>query len=135
MDEAIYKALAARTATLATALGLTVSYPNVAFDVPTDDARYLEVKHFPNGTTDFAWNNSPSVHIGIWQVALIDPKQLGSVAALAICDDIAEHFARGTWLEETGTIVKIDGKPSVMGLIQDGHKATYPVSIRYRCSG
>jgi hypothetical protein len=131
--EDMVRALFEQAETLAAAMSLDISFPDLKTDTPTDTA-YLEVTHFPNRPTNYARSGTVGELRGILQIAYIDPGQRGEIQATIKCTQIADAFGIGTALVKNETVVQIYEKPQIGGVLQDGHKAIYPVSIRYRCS-
>lgn len=118
---------------LAATMSLPISFPDLKFDTP-NDAAYLEVMHFPNRPTNYARSGTVGELRGILQIAYVDPTQRGEVQATIKCTQIADAFGIGTKLVKNETVVQIYEKPQIGGVLQNGHNAIYPVSVRYRCT-
>ena len=146
----IAAALYARTDIILTQLGFTAALvdwglPYEAPDKlgnPADDAanvpQTIEVRHFRNSPTSPNWD-SGTEFLGIWQITVIDYRQLGPFGPLAVCQQIVAAFdkdAQGRDCEiwHGSTRLQITGKPAILSVIEEQHRALYPVSIPYRCS-
>lgn len=128
------KALMEKVVAVGGALGLSIAFPDVTFTVPDKPERYLEVTHFRNDAQSPMWDES-SVYSGILQIGLVSYMQQGELPELEICGKIAKAFRKNTVLNYGEAVVRISASPSILSVLQDGHKATYPVSIPYRTSG
>lgn len=104
---------------------------------PADDAanvpQTIEVRHFRNSPTSPNWD-SGTEFLGIWQITVIDYRQLGPFGPLAVCQQIVAAFDKDTEIWNGTTRVQITGKPAILSVIEEQHRALYPVSIPYRCS-
>jgi hypothetical protein len=129
----IEKALLDAAAAAAATLNLSIQMPNV--DFPTPDVAYLEAVHFINQNANPNWSDE-TIYQGILQINFITPDHRGSFDPAEVCGKIVTLFDKGTilWTGEHGDVaIKIDAKPSRLTIIQEGSKATYPVSISYVC--
>lgn len=93
--------------------------------------RTIEVRHFRNATTGPFWAGGTTFQ-GIWQISVIDYTQKGEIAALAVCTQIADAFAKDSEIWHDGITVKFPAPPSILSVIEEQHRALYPVSIAYR---
>lgn len=108
--------------------------PNIPFPVPATPTQYFEVRHFKNTPNGPAWGDG-SIYQGFLQISLIDFQQRGEVAALGSLGQLLDVFHKGAIFWEVGTKVTIDKPPALLSVVQDGHKAIYPVSISYHATG
>lgn len=113
---------------------ILIELPNNAI-TPPDHGVWLKVIHLKNTVANNGWGDTDEEHPGIWQIMVTHRPNEGSIPAMTIADVIVAHFAKGTILRSGVAIVKIEEKPSVLSLLEDGHKIELPVSIRYRCFG
>lgn len=110
-------------------VGLPLSYPNKAFDVPTN-GRYLEIVRLPNDPIIAGWDRS--VDQGIFNLGVHWNNDDGETDVLTICDQIANFFSMGKVMFFTGGKIIISHPPAVRTPMIDGQEAIYPVSIRYQ---
>jgi hypothetical protein len=138
-ETSIANALIAATTAALTGIGFTdaahqIAWPDVGYQVADKPTRYIEVLHFRNSTVGPNWGEEKEF-TGIWQISVIDFTQEGEIPALVICSQIADTFHKDAVFWNADTKVLITDPPTALTVVLEGHKATYPVSIRYRCSG
>ena len=131
IETALFNAVYAFIATLNPALPYEM--PNRTLD-PPEDGKYLVISLFKNDTDNIAWS-TPSMYQGILQIMINWPVNAGSGEMTDLADLIVAYFRKGTVFRYGSAVVKIEVEPSVLSLLQDGHKAQIPVSVRYRCFG
>ena len=132
----IAKALLEKVEAVCDTLGFGVplrDMPNVGFKTPDSPTTYIEVRLFRAEKESPLWGPG-GPNDGILQISVVDYQQEGEIPPLAVCEKIAAAFPKGLALEYGSALVRILRDPSILSAIQDGQKATYPVSIRYRCS-
>lgn len=105
-------------------------YPNRKLD-PTPE-NYVQVVQLRNNQRNYAWGEG-TVYPGILQLNVVGAVDQGTGPLLDLCDAIVATFPKGRDMRSGGLVVKIEVEPEVLSTLQDGHKATVPVSIRYRC--
>lgn len=121
----------------ATGAPFPVAMPNIQFP-PENHPEYqervhLDAKHFRNRNGGAYWGNEKTL-VGILQVSVIDPNQIGDIPPTEVASKIIKHFRKNTilWTPSMNRIVIYD-EPSLGSMLQDGHRAIYPVSIPYLC--
>lgn len=130
-------ALQTATKTLLNGMGVPDNLIDWDADIPFKGAPstdYIEVRHFRNANQSPTWDVG-SVFLGFWQISVVSFKQKGEIPALVIAGQIATTFDRAAEFWQGTTRVQISGKPNVLTVVQEGMKASYPVSIPYRCTG
>lgn len=114
------------------AIALPIAYPGVAFTPPADGSGWIEVRLFPNETTEVGLaNDGPVVHRGFAQVNVVARPGGGIVDPVAIASAVAELFAKGAQLSLVATVYR---KPWISALVDDTQagKMFVPVTIPYR---
>ena len=108
-----------------------ISIPNVTF-TPTTNENYLELSFLPAGTSQATLGTTGmNRNTGLAQIMVKVQDGVGFKDADLKADEIAEHFKRGTILENGGVkvhITKVEPNPA---LVEDD-KYNLPVSIYYR---
>lgn len=102
-------------------------------DDPANVPRTIEVRHFRNAASGPFWT-AGTVFQGIWQISVVDYTQKGPFPPLDICRQIAASFQKDAELWYGDTRVTITAPPSILSVIEEQHRATYPVSVPYRCA-
>lgn len=110
-----------------------IDMPDVGFKVPDQPTKYIEVRIFRNDKVSPLWGPG-GANVGFLQISVVAFEQEGEIPPTVLCDQIAAAFPKGSKLEFGSALVRISRDPSILSAIQDGQKATYPVSIRYHCS-
>ncbi|WRQ11917.1 tail terminator-like protein [Serratia phage vB_SlqS_ZDD2] len=110
--------------------GIRVTKPNVEF-TPINDL-YMSVVFIPSKTITPDLAQDMEILQGVIQVDVVAPASLGSTAPAQYAAMAAE-FLRGwsQWVD--GSLVYINGSPSLFGAIQTKTDYTIPVSGFYRC--
>lgn len=114
---------------IATSFSIPIKFPNR--NGPQGAATWLEIIHIPNGVAKTGLQDL-KINMGLLNIGINCTPDQGSTVAGPIAEAIKAAFAQGTVLFGTGIKVEIYYPPSVGALIEDGQKAFYPVSIRYR---
>lgn len=104
--------------------------PNRVLDVTIE--RKVVVSLLRNNQNNYAWDQGTE-YPGILQFMLSDGPNKGTTELTGIADKIVSHFPKGRIIRYGAAVVKIEVEPEILGVVQDGHKAELPVSVRYRC--
>jgi hypothetical protein len=115
---------------------IAVSWPDVSFSPPNGQP-YLEAVHVPNRSETIGIaDDAHALHEGFLQVAVMWPAGSGGlIAATNLAGEILSHFAKGTKLEDSDVIVKIDRSGWVVPYLQEATHIRLPVLIPYVCFG
>lgn len=136
VEVAINAALIARAQAFATAQGIAISLPNIAFTPPTagPNAKWLRATFLPAPSfeTGIAWN-AHNQHYGLFQLDCFYGQGSGEYAPGRIVSQIIDYFKRGTELNKDGFKVRIHKCPYRGSLIKDDPWVMIPVSIPYQC--
>jgi hypothetical protein len=133
-EVAIQLALIARAQAFATAQGLTISLPNIAFNVPTvaASAKFLRASFLPAPTAGLGVSvSSSNQHYGILQIDSVIGAGGGEPAAARIAAAAIAYFKMDTVMFRDGFAVKIWKPPYRGSLIKDDVWLFIPVSIPY----
>lgn len=125
----IFNAFAVLIETFATNASpvLPVYYPDKELDPPAE-GNWLEVRFFPNETQTYAIDDAGlTVARGFIQVAACTRTGEGPMAGLNLADAIVNAFPKGSTIG--GVVLEV--KPWQSAVIQEDHKASYPVTIPY----
>jgi hypothetical protein len=136
VEVAIESALLTRAQAFATAQGLTIALPNVAFTKPApgQTAKYLEATFMPVPSVEMGVSFDSHVqHYGILQVSVFYGLGAGEYGPGRVASQIIQYFARGTNLIKDGFKVRIDRAPFRGPLLKDDTWIMIPVSIPYQC--
>lgn len=109
-----------------------VQYPGRAI-TPIADRRWLDIINFRNTEQNQTWGDNERSLLGIFQITVHDPLQLGNIPVLVICSQIRDWFAKGTLISFGSAVIKIDQNPSILSAIETGQETQIPISIPYRC--
>lgn len=111
---------------------IPVAYPNVSFSPPVD--AYLEIRFLPNSNRNlYVGNDDPTQYVGIFQVTVVSPSNVGEIAPRETAARLVEHFKKGTRLQKGDIILSVYSRPSVASSMQDGNRYRVPISIQYQC--
>lgn len=123
---------AALTARLQTLSGLpSVAWENVAF-TPVPSVTYLAPALLPG--EPFQAEIGPSGqnwHLGVYQVSIFAPKNVGVGALNTLRDAIVTHFKRGTTMT-SGAVTVTATKAYPSAAITEVDRVHVPITIRYR---
>lgn len=126
-------ALSDQIIALAATLGLAVALPNIPFEAaPSDDALYLEVRHFRNSNLSMNWGEEKTL-LGVYQISVIDPNQAGEIPATVIASQVIDAFHKNINLYSGAARVVVYENPTLLTTVQLANKSAYPVSVPYRC--
>lgn len=131
IEEKIESALMSRVSSLALSPPLPVAWPNNDFSsVPP----YLRVDLFRNRSQRVAIKgNAPHRRLGILQVTVVSPLNVGPASAMSITGQVAEHFPADLMLDYDGIGVRIMSAPDVLSAGKQDAFWSVPVSIQYEC--
>lgn len=114
-------------------VGLPVSYPNLSFD-PPNDQKYLKVQFIPNLVNRlFVGSDDPHQDLGLLQISVKWPKNVGEVAPRDVAAKVADHFAADTQLTFEGVTVKVLKRPTLSDLIVEAAGVQIAVTIDWEC--
>lgn len=130
--EAMDKALNDAAIAVAGTLALPYQVENRKIDPPADHW-YLRFTNFRNTTISPNWGEEGAYFVGIFQIDILFPPDIGSGKALEVADTIVDAFPQGASFVTTGARVSVSAKPSVLSTVTNGHETFIPVSIPYRC--
>jgi len=125
----IEELLFAHVQTVTDALSVSVKWPNR--NGPTDAATWLDVVHIPNGEALPGWNDLKA-NQGLLNLGVYVSPDVGATTAAPIISALAAAFAQATVLHGTTTKVEIYAPPRIGRVFEDGQKAVFPLSVRYR---
>jgi hypothetical protein len=109
-----------------------IAMPNGATFEPTHRETYLEARLLPNTTVNLYFaDTDPDMFQGILQVTVVAPRGEGMVNASDIAGEIAADLKAAQIIGQ-GLTIKIEDRPSLAPMMQDGDQIRIPVSARYR---
>lgn len=130
-EEKIQRALGARVAGLVLSPPLPLAWPN---NITKPPVPYLRVDHFPNRNQRIGIKGSgPHRRLGILQITVVAPLNVGPDAPVAIAGQVAEHFPADLVLDYDGISVRIRSDPDVLSAEKEDASWDVPVSIEYEC--
>ena len=134
VEVAINAALIARAQAFATAQGIAISLPNIAFTPPTagQNVKWLRATFLPAPSfeTGIAWN-AHNQHYGVFQLDVFYGQGAGEYAPGRLASAIIAYFARGTVLTKDGVSVRVVKQPYRGQMIKDDPWQMLPVSVPY----
>lgn len=135
VEVAINAALIARAQAFATAQGIAISLPNIAFTPPnqTATAKWLRATFLPVPTVTLPVGDGSDQYFGLLQIDVFHGQGSGEYAPGRIVSQIIDYFKRGTELNKDGFKVRIHKCPYRGSLIKDDPWVMIPVSIPYQC--
>jgi hypothetical protein len=119
------------TGTGGTVLAQLIAWENMFFPAIANSAPYLKVNLLPAQPSNPTFGDGFYREFGIFQVTLVYPLQLGTGDAYARAELIRSAFPRGASFSNSGTVVKIDKTPEIMGQIMSDDSYMLPVRIYY----
>jgi len=129
IEEKIQRALGARVAALVLSPPLIVAWPN---NVTAVSPPYLRVDYFPNRSQRIGIKgSSPHRRLGILQITVVAPLNVGPDRSVAIAGLVAEHFPADLVLTYDGVDVRIFKAPDVLPANKEDASWDVPVSIEY----
>lgn len=131
IEEKIQRALGGRVEKLSLSLPLTVAWPNnIAAPAPP----YLRIDYFPNRNQRIGIKGSGRHRrLGILQITIVSPLNVGPDPSLAIAGRVAEHFPADLELHYDGVSVRIRQAPDVLPASKEAASWDVPVSVEYEC--
>lgn len=136
VETAILTALLSRAQAFATAQGITISMPNVAFTPPTpgSNAKWLKADFMPGSTAELGVSfNAGNQHGGIFQIGVFHGIGAGEPAPARIASAAISFFKRGSEFWKDGHRIQIIRSPYRGSIMIDGAWNTIPVTIPYVC--
>lgn len=122
-------ALTARLNTLSPAP--SIASENYPF-TPVADTLYVRETLIPGDVTAPAIGSASQDHtIGIYQVDVFSPLNVGKADAVEQADAIADHFKRGTVLTYNGVNVRLQNVSRGTGQADDGKYWQIPIQITF----
>lgn len=129
----IMNALLARMASFVATPALPVAYPNVSFSPPAG-GKFLRVQFIPNVTQRvFIGSRDPHRFIGLLQVSVCWPLNVGETAPREVAGAVAAHFPCDLRLTSEDVRVRITKRPDVSDLLVEDSRVQIPVSIEWEC--
>lgn len=114
-----------------TVLANLIAWENTAF-VPTPRVPYMMVNLMPAQPDNPMLGDGFYREIGIYQIALIYPVQIGSAAIMTRAELIRSTFPRGASFSNSGIVVNIDRTPEIRTPEIFNESYRLAVRIRYR---
>lgn len=109
---------------------MPMALPNQKFDVPAD-RKYLHITLLPNRTRKVTIpDGEPSLHMGIFQILVNWPVDVGEIEPREIAGLVANHF-EGAKMPYGGSIVHSPKRPTVGSSLPEGADLKTPVSVEY----
>jgi hypothetical protein len=131
IEEKIQRALGSRVAALVLSPPLTVAWPN---NVLAPEPPYLRVDYFPNRNQRIVIKGSgPHRRLGILQLTVVSPLNVGPDPSLSIAGRVAEHFPADMVLHYDGVSVRIIKAPDILPASKEAASWDVPVSVEYEC--
>lgn len=131
IEEKIQRALGGRVAALVLSPPLTIAWPN---NVLAPAPPYLRIDYFPNRNQRIVIKGSgPHRRLGILQITVVSPLNVGPDPSLSIAGRVAEHFPADLELHYDGVGVRIRQAPDVLPASKEDASWDVPISIEYEC--
>lgn len=108
-----------------------VAWQNSAY-TPTLGSRYVRANILPAETQNPSLGDDHKRFIGIFQILVYTPDDVGPGAAETIAESLFATFARGTSFTASGVTTRVLDSPSVLPSFNDDGWYVTPVSIRYQ---
>lgn len=131
MSESIRRALEIRLAAMTPALD--TAYENIPF-TPVSGTPYQRANMLPANPDNPSQGGTHYLEIGIFQVSLFYPNDVGSATAQARADAVRVWFKRGTTLTHGGINTTVIATPAKAPAFNDGDRYVIPISIRYQAN-
>lgn len=135
VEVAINAALIARAQAFATAQGIAISLPNIAFTPPTagQNVKWLRATFLPAPTSTLPVGSGSDRYYGILQIDVFHGAGAGEYAPGRIASAVIEYFKRGTVMTKDGFTVRVYRRPSRGPMIKDDPWMMIPVTINFEC--
>lgn len=134
VEVALELALLGRAQAFATAQGLPISLPNIAFEPPAvgKTAKYLRATMLPADTAAIGLaNSSNDQYYGFMQLDVFFGVGGGEIAPKRIASQIISYFKRGTRLTSDGFNVDVNMTPRIGPQATKDAWTVIPVRIPY----
>ncbi len=133
VEVAINAALIARAQAFATAQGIAISLPNIAFTPPTagQNVKWLRATFLPAPTATLPVGGGSDRYYGILQLDVFHGHGAGEYAPGRIASAVIEYFDRGTAMTKDGFTVRVSRRPSRGPMIVADGWAQIPITINY----
>ena len=135
VDVAINAALIARAQAFATAQGIAISLPNIAFTPPVagPSVKWLRATFLPAPTSTLPVGSGSDRFYGILQIDVFHGAGAGEYAPGRIASAVIEYFDRGTAMTKDGFTVRVYRRPSRGPMIKDDPWMMIPITINFEC--
>lgn len=110
---------------------LATAWEGVPF-TPVTGTPYQQVNLLPSDTVNPSIGDGHYREMGIFQVTLCYPSNVGTKTALQRADLLCSHFKRGTTLNNSGITVLIRKTPAKAQCIIDGDRIRLAISIYWQ---
>lgn len=110
---------------------IPVAWQNRAY-TPTIGSRYVRANILPAETQNPSLGDDHKRFIGIFQILVYTPDDVGAGAAETIAESLFTTFARGTSFTASSVTTRVLDSPSVLPSFNDDGWYVTPVSIRYQ---
>lgn len=134
VEVAINAALIARAQAFATAQGIAISLPNIAFTPPnqTATAKWLRATFLPVPTVTLPVGDGSDQYSGLLQIDVFYGQGAGEYAPGRVASQIIDYFKCGTELTKDGFKVRIYKRPYRGPIIRDDPWVALPVTIPFQ---
>lgn len=135
VEVAIESALLTRAQAFATAQGLAISLPNVAFTPPTAGAnvKWLRATFLPAPTATLPVGSGSDRYYGILQLDVFYGQGAGELAPARLASAAIAYFKRGTTMTKDGFTTRVYRRPSRGPMIKDDPWMMIPVTVNFEC--
>ncbi|BEV43919.1 phage tail terminator-like protein [Afipia carboxidovorans] len=135
VEVAINAALITRAQAFATAQGLAISLPNIAFTPPAagQSVKWLRATFLPAPTATLPVGSGSDRYYGLLQIDVFHGVGAGEYAPGRIASAVIEYFDRGTTMTKDGFTVRVYRRPSRGPMIKDDPWMMVPVTIPFEC--
>lgn len=135
VEVAINAALIARAQAFATAQGMAISLPNIAFTPPTASAtaKWLRATFLPAPTATLPVGSGSDRFYGLLQLDVFYGQGAGELAPARLASAAIAYFAKGTESTKDGFTTRVYRRPSRGPMIKDDPWMMIPVTINFEC--
>jgi len=135
VEVAIESALLARAQAFATAQGLAISLPNVAFTPPAagQNVKWLRATFLPAPTATLPIGSGSDRYYGIMQIDVFHGQGAGELAPGRLASQVIDHFKCNTAVTKDGFTTRVYRRPSRGPMIKDDPWMMIPVTINFEC--
>jgi len=133
VEVAINAALITRAQAFATAQGLAISLPNIAFTPPAagQSVKWLRATFLPAPTATLPVGSGSDRYYGILQIDVFHGAGAGEYAPGRIASAVIDYFKRDTTVTKDGFKARVYRRPSRGPMIVADGWAQIPVTINY----